>query len=431
MKVLDHIAIAAPQIMLPKEGTDLKKWSVIACDQYTSELEYWQQVEEEVGEAPSALRLILPEVYLGKESKDEISDRLTKIKSTAENYLENGVWKSLGDGFIVLDRSTPAHSSRKGLIVAIDLEQYSYEPGNKEKIRATEGTVISRIPPRVKIRASSPVEVPHVMLLIDDPDKTVIEKAWDICVERKNKPIYDTELMQDSGHVTGYFINSVTDIFSMVTNNLAELLDKSEDGMLFAVGDGNHSLASAKKYWDTIKDDLDIKDRGDHPARYALVEVVNIHDAGLDFEPIHRVVFGVDSETLIATAKEYFKDMGFGIAKDIPTDGTQYMVVVEEGLENKVITLSKPTHSLSVGSAQGFLDDIAKSNEGVEIDYIHGEDSVTKLATKGNCGIILPPVYKNAFFSTIAADGVFPRKTFSMGEAFEKRFYLEAKLIIK
>ncbi|MBO7451068.1 MAG: DUF1015 domain-containing protein [Clostridiales bacterium] len=422
MKVFDNIALAAPQIMLPKEGTDLQKWACIACDQYTSELDYWKEVTENVGDAPSTLKLILPEVYL-TESEDQITKRLKNIADTAKSYLDNGVWNTLGEGAIVLDRATSLHPSRKGLVVAVDLEQYSFEPGNKEKIRATEGTVLSRIPPRVRIRANLPVELPHVMLLIDDPNDTVIGKAMDTLKERNAKPVYDTDLFGKSGHITGYFVNAETDVFDTITNNLAELLDRSEDKMLFAVGDGNHSLASAKAHWDKIKDDLDIKERGTHPARFALVEIVNIHDKGLDFEPIHRVVFGINKDDLLAKALEYFKDNEASVVTS-PVAGAQNIVLVSEGSDDVILSIKNAPHTLAVGSIQMFLDSI-----GSEVDYIHGEDSVRSLAKDGNTGILLPEVKKDAFFTTIAKEGVFPRKTFSMGEAFEKRFYLEAKMI--
>jgi len=423
MKVFDNIALAAAQIMIPAEGTDLKKWAVIACDQYTSEPDYWKEVEENVGDSPSALRLILPEVYLGTENEQQISERLRKISGTAEEYIKNGVWKTLGEGVILVDRKTDLHPSRKGLVAAVDLEQYSFEPGNKEKIRATEGTVLSRIPPRVRIRANSPVELPHVMLLIDDPEDTVIGQAIDSLKEKNSKPIYDTDLFGKSGHVTGYFVNAQTDVFDKVTNALAELLDRSEDKMLFAVGDGNHSLASAKAHWDNIKDDLDIKERGDHPARFALVEIVNIHDAGLDFEPIHRVVFEKDRDELLSEALEFFKDNKASVGSE-KISGAQNIVFVSDKGEDKVLRIEDAPHTLAVGSIQMFLDKI-----GAEVDYIHGEDSVRSLSKGNVTGILLPEVRKDSFFETIAREGVFPRKTFSMGEAFEKRFYLEAKMI--
>lgn len=424
MKTFDSIAFAAPSIMLPKKDIDLSKWAVIACDQYTSEIDYWNAVKENVGDSASTLKLILPEVYLGIEDEAAHEKRLSDIAKTAEEYLNNNVWETLADGVMLIDRATSLHPSRKGLIAAIDLDQYSFEPGNKERIRATEGTVLSRIPPRVKIRANLPIELPHVMLLIDDPKMTVIDKAWDTLKERRAKPAYDTDLFGISGHITGYFVNSNTDIFDGIIDSLAALADNSADGMLFAVGDGNHSLASAKAHWDKIKTTIEVEDRDNHPARYALVEIVNIHDKGLDFEPIHRVAFKISRETLIEKAKEYFKNSELTFGTEAKAD-CQNIVLVAENSADVVMSIKNAPHSLAVGSIQMFLDTL----EGTEVDYIHGEDSVRSLSVDNNTGIILPPVTKDSFFATIATEGVFPRKTFSMGEAYEKRFYLEAKMI--
>lgn len=424
MKVFNNIAFAAPEIMLPNKDIDLCKWSVIACDQYTSEIDYWNDCKAHVGDSASALKLILPEVYLPIENEQQQEARLKDIASTASAYLSNGTWNTLPEGAILIDRATSLHPSRKGLVAAIDLEQYSFTPGNKERIRATEGTVLSRIPPRVKIRANLPVELPHVMLLIDDPDKTVIEKAWDACVANNETAVYDTDLFGISGHIKGYFVNSASDVFETIVNSLEKLANDSADGMLFAVGDGNHSLASAKAHWDKVKENLSEEERKTHVARFALVEIVNIHDAGLDFEPIHRVVFGMDKATLLNKAAEYYTNSEISVDSEA-IEGAQNIIIVAEGEDDVVLNIKNAPHTLAVGSIQMFLDTL----EGVEVDYIHGDDSVRNLSKGNNTGIILPPVTKDSFFTTIAKEGVFPRKTFSMGEAFEKRFYLEAKMI--
>lgn len=421
MLIDNNIAVAIPDILLPKEGTDLKKWAVIACDQYTSEPDYWNKIEAEVGDAPSTLRIVLPEVYLPREDEEGIKTRLNNIASTIDNYMSQGVWQAPKEGFIVLDRATSLHPSRKGLMIAVDLEQYSYEPGNKEKIRATEGTVLDRIPPRVRIRANAKVEAPHIMLLIDDPTDSVIGMAWNEMASSGEAPCYDTELMGGSGSIKGYFIPSSSPVSQKITSAFTALLKNSADGMLFAVGDGNHSLASAKAHWDNIKKNLSEDQKQNHPARFALAEVVNIHDKGLDFEPIHRVVFNVSPEEFVKKAEEYFKDNGISVSSS-PAEGQSFIVTGDTA--DSYITLSNPPHSLAVGSVQGFIDKM-----GYEVDYIHGEDSVRKLASGNNTGILLPDVSKDSFFATISAEGVFPRKTFSMGEAFEKRFYFEAKRI--
>ena len=408
-------------MLIPQQGTDFKKWAVIACDQYTSEPGYWADCEKEVGEAPSTLNLVLPEVYLGTEKETE---KLDSIAKTACRYLDDGILTSIGTGFILTDRATSLHPSRKGLMAAIDLEGYSFEPGNKNICRATEGTVLSRIPPRVRIRANSPLELPHIMILIDDPKGITIEKAFEMAKAEGIKPLYDTDLMLGSGHITGTFIPDSSAIAESIVNGLAALKSENSDGLLFLVGDGNHSLASAKAHWENIREGLSEDEKKDHPARFALAEIVNIHDIGLDFEPIHRVIFGISGDEFIAKAKEYFKDSGIEINGD--TNGRQSFTVVCEGNEDVTVSLSNPPHTLAVGSVQMMIDSL-----GLECDYIHGEDSVRNLATKGNTGVLVPAISKDTFFGTVEKEGVFPRKTFSMGEAFEKRFYLEAKKIVK
>ncbi len=421
MNIFKGLGCAAPDILLPREGIDLKKWAVIACDQYTSEPEYWADCEKEVGSAPSALNLVLPEVYLGT---DKETDKLDSIAKTAGKYLDDGILTSIGTGFILVDRATELHPSRKGLMAAIDLEGYSFEPGNKNICRATEGTVLSRIPPRVRIRANSPLELPHIMILIDDPHGLTIEKAFDMAETEGLKPLYDTDLMLGSGHITGTFIPDGSAIAESIVNGLTALKAANSDGLLFLVGDGNHSLASAKAHWENVREGLSENEKKDHPARFALAEIVNIHDKGLDFEPIHRVIFNISGEEFLSKAKEFFKDSGMELNGD--KAGKQSFTVVCEGNSDVTVSLSNPPHTLAVGSVQMMIDAL-----GLECDYIHGEDSVRNLATTGNTGILVPAISKDTFFGTVEKEGVFPRKTFSMGEAFEKRFYFEARKIRK
>ena len=421
MNIFRDLGCAAPDILLPREGIDLKKWAVIACDQYTSEPEYWADCEKEVGNAPSALNLVLPEVYLGTVKE---TAKLDSIAKTAGEYLEDGILTSIGTGFIIVDRATELHPSRKGLIAAIDLEGYSFEPGNKNICRATEGTVLSRIPPRVRIRANSPLELPHIMILIDDPKGLTIEKAFDMAAAEGLKPLYDSDLMLGSGHITGTFIPDGSAIAESIVNGLSSLKAANSDGLLFLVGDGNHSLASAKAHWENVREGLSEEEKKDLPARFALAEIVNIHDKGLDFEPIHRVIFNISGEEFLSKAKEFFKD--FGMELNGNTAGKQSFTVVCEGSSDVTVSLSNPPHTLAVGSVQMMIDAL-----GLECDYIHGEDSVRNLATSGNTGILVPAISKDTFFGTVEKEGVFPRKTFSMGEAFEKRFYLEARKIRK
>ena len=411
MKLTDIPAVAIPDILLPKEGTDLKKWAVIACDQFTSEPEYWDACDKFVGNAPSALRIVLPEVKLGLETEEQIENDLKDIASNINSYMNGGIWADACEGFIITDRATSLHPSRRGIMLAVDLETYDFTPGNKALVRATEGTVLSRIPPRVKIRANAEVELPHIMLLYDDPEDKVIGNA----LASNPDVIYDTDLMQDSGHITGRFIPAGSAAAEGIVNDFKSLI--SADGLLFAVGDGNHSLASAKAHWENVKKTVPADRQKTHPARFALAEAVNIHDKGLDFEPIHRVIFGITADEFMAKAEEFFGKDNMG------TEG-QAFTVVSAGKDDIKVSLKNPPHTLAVGSVQMMIDKFE-----LNCDYIHGEDSVRKLATGDAVGILVPGISKDTFFSTIETEGVFPRKTVSMGEAFEKRFYLEARKI--
>jgi len=417
MELFSNIGAAATEILIPAKTVNFCKWSVVACDQFTSEISYWKDVEAFVDDAPSTLNLILPEAYLG----DNEEERLKKIADSANKYLVDGTLTTLPAGFILTDRKTPYNDSRKGIVMAIDLECYSYEEGNKNLCRATEGTVTSRIPPRIKIRANSPIELPHVMLLIDDPDDTVIEKAFENSATENLEVIYDTPLMLGAGRIKGISVPVGTDTFKEIISSLENLLVKDSDGLLYLVGDGNHSLASAKAHWENIRAGLDEESKKTHPARYALVEVVNIHDRGLKFEPIHRVAFGISAEDLIAAAKEFF-------GCDGSTGNISF--VVTDGKNDTEFKIENPPHMLGVGCLGLLLEDIMGKNSGVTVDYIHGEDSVRSLASAEAAGIFLPPISKTTFFETVKKEGVFPRKTFSMGEAIEKRFYMEGKKIV-
>ena len=426
MNIYSKIGCVAPDILVPKKGLDLEKWAIIACDQYTSEYKFWHQAETLVGDAPSTLRLILPEYYLPLINEEQLEERLAGIKDSAESYLKEDVFAKLPAGFILTDRSTSLHPSRKGIIIAIDLEAYSFKPEDKALVRATEGTVLDRIPPRVRIRSNSPVELPHVMLLIDDPEGSVVEKAWQSFDASSDELLYDTDLMQDCGHIKGAFVQDGTDIAKGIVSSLERILDSNDDNLLFLVGDGNHSLASAKAYWESVRESVPADQREQHPARYALVEVVNIHDKGLDFEPIHRLVFNVRPDEIIAKVEEEVGRDNIIISSHPIDEGETFTIVADKQCDKFVSITGNCPHALSVGSVQMILD-----KAGFKTDYIHGEESVRDLAKNGNTGILLPDISKDSFFETVSKNGVFPRKTFSMGEAFEKRFYLEARLIRK
>ena len=411
------------EILLPDfQKINGTAWSVVACDQYTSEPEYWNAVEERVGDAPSTLRLMLPEIYL-----QDSEARIPQIRASMQEALEQHLI-SHPDAMIYLVRTQSDGTVRHGIIGAVDLEQYDYNAGSVSLIRATEGTVLERIPPRVAVRRGAPVELPHVMLLIDDRKRTVIEEA--ATKARRQAPIYDFDLMLGGGHVTGYLLDGDTQ--SQVLNALTDLAtpermlerygDSALSPLLFAVGDGNHSLATAKASYEEIKAQIGAEAAASHPARYALAEVVNLHDEALNFEPIYRVVFGADVEDLVASLKQYVA----GLKGTAP--GQSVTIVTGEGEE--LLEISAPEQQLTVGTLQRFLDGYLKAHLGVEVDYIHGEDSLRNLSRgEGAVGFLFEGMQKNDLFRTVLYDGALPRKTFSMGHAQDKRYYLECRKI--
>ncbi len=440
------LGVKIPEVLLPQKGIDLLKWSVVACDQYTSEPDYWGEVARIIGEAPSTLNLVFPEVYLGKGAEAE---RITRIHQEMHRYLEQKLVNSCGAGFVYLERRTSRAKSRKGLIMAVDLECYDYHRGTKSLIRATEGTVLERIPPRVKIREGALLELPHIMLLIDDPDCRVIEPLAAQTGEFER--LYDTDLMMDGGHVQGYLVKERR-VLEGIYQGLASLAEpvrfnqkystNGEPELLFAVGDGNHSLATAKAVWEKIKQQPET-DLNNHLARYALVEVVNIHDPGLQFEPIHRVLFNVSSGELFEGMKAYYGEAQVSFEKLAdyhemeaklkagPSQiGNRHRIGFVNAEGYGILTVTNPKSELEVGALQLFLDEWLPKRSDVEIDYIHGDEVVRKLGTqKGNIGFFLPALAKGALFKTVIRDGALPRKSFSMGEAEEKRFYLESRRI--
>lgn len=386
-------------ILLPKK--DFEEWAVIACDQYTSDNEYWNNVKNKAADKNSTLNLVLPEIYLEENSEE----RIENINKTMSRYIDNDVFSVHNNSFIYVEREITGGKIRHGIVGMIDLEDYDYTKGSKALIRATEATVLERIPPRVKIRKDASLELPHVMLLIDDINKTVIEPLKDI--KDKFKTAYDFELMQNSGHITGYFTDSETN--NTIIEALDNLISDDTDKLMFAVGDGNHSLATAKECYRSNPNELN---------RYALVEIVNIHDESLEFEPIYRVLFDVNPEEFLNNLLNDFGGEYFG-------PDAQKFECIWKGYK-KEISL-KPTSKLSVGTLQNYLDSKAKN---VKIDYIHGVDSVKKLCSNDNTlGFIFDSMGKSDLFPAVKSDGALPRKTFSMGHADDKRFYIEARKI--
>lgn len=441
-KFKNDIGICVPELMMPAKGVELAKWACVACDQYTSQPDYWNKVEQIVGDSPSTLRLMLPEIYLEKEGEAE---RIVNIRKAMKDYMAEGILENRGEGFVFTRRSVDG-KTRNGLVVSLDLECYDYSKGSTTLIRATEGTIVERIPPRLKIREGAPLELPHILVLIDDEKKTVIEPIAEKLSEIEQ--LYDFDLMMEGGHIEGWLVNDENMVKSVI-DALTALVDPNKYGtemppLLFAMGDGNHSFATAKANWEKLKATLPEEERINHPARYALVELENVHDDGIVFEPIHRVVFNVNVPAFLDSLKAKLKEQNgecdiefyacencMAKAEKEAPDGAHVIPVIIEGKKG-LIMVKHPVAQLEVGTLQNALDILLKQTEGASIDYIHGEQVVNELGSKPeNIGFLLPPMEKSAFFRTVVFDGALPRKTFSMGEAHEKRYYLECRKIEK
>lgn len=450
MNLLETYGLKIPQILLPKDKANLKKWSVIACDQYTQDKDYWKKVEQEVADFPSTLKITLPEVYLGDSDKQ---DRINNINKTMKEYLSNNIFSSPVEAMIYIERTTGYGRMRKGLVTAIDLETYDWKPFSTALIRATEATILDRIPPRMEIRRDAPIELPHIMLLVNDSEKSLVEKTGELA--KSKSALYDTDLMMNSGHITGWQVSDKDEIANVenALNQIAKKQTQKDDSIfMFAVGDGNHSLATAKAIWDELKtknggtknsDGLISIPQGmeNHNARFALIEIVNIYDDGLTFEPIHRVLFNV--ENLLEKVAEQFKKINCfvgieevssekDLANAVENSNADFGFVFEENGKVTYKVLKTNIQELAVSKLQPALDEILadckKENNDCEIDYIHGTEEVFRLGGKNNATtILLPPIAKDTFFATIANSGPLPRKSFSMGEASEKRFYMECR----
>ncbi|HET6822155.1 MAG TPA: DUF1015 domain-containing protein [Anaerolineales bacterium] len=437
MKIIHDIGIQIPQVYLPKPGTDLTKWAVIACDQFTSEPEYWKEVQAIVGDAPSTLNLTFPEVYLEQPGGDE---RIKNIQETMRKYMDDGILQP-HEGLIYVERTVDG-KTRKGVVLCLDLEAYDYTKGSSSLIRATEGTIVDRLPPRIKIREGALLELPHILVLIDDPNRTVIEPLG--AAKPQLQKLYDFNLMLDSGHLAGYAVDQeLEDQVIEALRNLAKPetfaakygIGKNQPVLLFAMGDGNHSLATAKAIWEKMEPQVGM----DHPARYALVEIENVHDEGLEFEPIHRVLFGLKKDLFAELEKTFGADLTYRPAAtaqdmvnivDSDAGDKQVIGLVGGGKEFGVLEIANASSNLPVGTIQAFLDDFLQQGGAEKIDYVHGGDVTVKLGSQpNNAGFYLPGMSKSDLFKTVILDGALPRKTFSMGEAREKRFYMEARKI--
>lgn len=403
--------IKAVDILLPKKKYDLSLWSVIACDQFTSQPDYWQSVEEITKNAVSTYHIVYPEIYIGQNEQV----RIEIINSTMENYLNKRVFRTIDRSFILTERTT-REGVRAGLIIGIDLEDYEFEPDNDALIKATEATVKERIPVRVNIRKNAPLELPHIMLLMDDRTCSVIEPLFEN--RKKLKKLYDFNLMKDGGNIKGYRVKKTNEIiekiYALLDSNVLYEKYKSDKKFLFAVGDGNHSLATAKACWENIKTELSEDEKLNHPARFALVELVNLHSDALKFSPIHRSITGAGEDFLEGLMK---------------LEGSAKGEVLYHGVRMRFKIPESPSEAIKV--IQEYIDAYLEKNQNAKVDYIHGDEYLKEVTLQsGGIGIYMPTLPKDELFDYILKHGILPRKSFSMGEAEDKRYYLESRVIV-
>lgn len=406
----EEVGVCLPEILLPSRG---EAWAVVACDQFTGQPKYWEDVERLVGDLPSALRITLPEIYLGAQDEER---RIQSAHSAMQRYVTDKTLSALPEGGVLVER-TVGGRKRLGLVVALDLELYDYSGDSVSLIRATEGTILERIPPRLKIREGACLETPHVIVLIDDPERTVIEPLLG-----KGRQVYDFDLMCDGGRLTGFSLGEGeldgARAALQALKKSAELSQGTDSPMLYAVGDGNHSLATAKAFWEKLKPTL--SPGQSHPARYALVEIENIHDEGIEFEPIHRVLYNAPQSAL-EELKERMPQVG---------EMLQVEYIEHKGQGKLHVWFAPGTQA--VRALQTAMDALLAKYPDMKIDYIHGEQAVREIcAQKGNIGFLLPPISKSDFFGTVVRQGALERKSFSMGHANEKRYYMETRKIVK
>ena len=409
--MFENLGIAPADMLLP--NCNLSKWSVIACDQYTAQADYWRHVDETVGDAPSSLRLILPEAYLHKQ---KIEDSLEVINSTMEKYLKSGLFYEQKNAMIYVERAMSDGSVRKGLVCKVDLEHYDFNPESKTMIRATEKTVLERIPARVKIRENAALELPHIMVLVNDGKRELLAPL----AEKKEtmEKLYGFTLMEGGGRIDGWRLDDAS------VERLAEDLSylKGEEELLFAVGDGNHSLAAAKTIYERDKANTPEEEWAQLPSRWVLAEIVSLEDPAVKFLPIHRIVFGVDFESMLAAFKEYYPDV-------IAGEGEGHTIRWCCKDETGVCTVPHPAHMLAVETLQSFLDDYVAKHGGT-IDYIHDMEAVEEMSRQTKTvGFLLPEFPRETLFPYVAKCGALPRKTFSIGHSQDKRYYLEARAL--
>lgn len=415
-------AFKPADILLPK-NTDMTKWAVVACDQYTSEPQYWADVEKITQGSKSTLDLILPEVYL---EGDDVDARIDRIHGKMNEYMAQDTFTEYKDALIYIERVQADGKVRAGIVGAIDLEEYDYNKGSNSKVRATEATVVERIPPRIKVRRGAPVELPHIMILVDDAKKSIVEPL--AAKKDSFEKVYDFDMMKNGGHITGWLIDKDTQAGLLETleefDSQAAFNERygyeNEAVLTFAMGDGNHSLATAKAFYEEQKAQNKDRDMTNARCRYALVEIVNLHSPALEFEAIHRICTGIDRAKLMAEMTD-----ALGLSKQL---SEQKITVVTDGAHEDFY-IHKASSKLTVGSLQNFLDGYMKANGG-KIDYIHGTEVIDSLSKGADAlGVLLPDMAKSELFPTVICDGALPRKTFSMGHAWDKRYYVEARKI--
>ena len=427
---MSEACFTAADILLPAAGVPLDPWACIAVDQFTSQPEYWQRAEHLADGKPSTLHIVLPEAYLGTPQEAE---RLESIRRTMEEYRKTVLTRKV-HGYVYVERTQMDGTVRQGLVGAVDLDAYDYAKGSKPAIRPSESTVVERIPPRLKVRRGATLETPHVMMLADDADCTLIEPIG--LMKNQLPPLYDGELMLGGGHLRGWAVENPA-LIAGIDAALAALADpaafarrwpaaKGQQPMVLAVGDGNHSLATAKAYWEELKPTLTEEQRRTHPARWCLAEVCNVHSPAIEIEPIHRVVFGVGARELYAALDAWDQQQGSS------TTMSDQRLRLADAHGESAVALANPPAPLTVGSVEAFLADFLPAHPGVTVDYIHGESTALALASdpaRPATAILLPDFAKADLFKGVVLGGVLPRKTFSMGHAEEKRYYIECRKI--
>lgn len=443
MDIFEKYALKTPDLLLPNKEIDLTAWAVIACDQYTQDMKYWNTVSSVVKNSYSTLHMILPEAYLNTLSEAQRKQAIIKIQNTMKAYLTGDIFTAPLHAMLYIERTTAYNRVRKGIVTCIDLEKYDWKPDSKAEIRATEATIVERLPPRMEIRRGASIELPHIMLLANDPRHIYIEEIGKYIYASGNAPLYTVPLMMDSGSISGWPIpvEYATHIKEALEKLYQDNTSAAGSTFMFAVGDGNHSLATAKAVWEDYKRQCGGVQSANgsvsipqaiesDPLRYALVEIVNLYDSGLTFEPIHRVIFGADSAQLIRFihsklgGKILTCSDKLELIRKIESSSASFGFISETG---GLICLETDVTCLAISALQPLLDDFVHTHH-LQMDYIHGTEEAFRLPQQsGAVSILLPPIAKDSFFSTIAEYGALPRKSFSMGEASEKRFYLECR----